>query len=80
VTPRSKDHVAKNTTHYLFPECFPSLHAKKSPIVFNATNVQNGHRFFLDFSLRFENTSGVICLISCLIRCLRFSILFGFVT
>jgi hypothetical protein len=48
---------------------------------FNATNVQNGHRFFFGklqihskmHPLRFVcNISGVICVISCLIRCLRF--------
>jgi hypothetical protein len=54
---------------------------------FNATNVQNGHRFFFGKlqihsnmrPLRFVcNVSGVICVISCLIRCLRSSILCGF--
>jgi hypothetical protein len=29
VTPRSKDHIARNTTHYLFLESFQSLYAKK---------------------------------------------------
>jgi hypothetical protein len=29
VTPRLKDHFAKNTTHYLFPRYFQSLRAKK---------------------------------------------------
>jgi hypothetical protein len=29
VTPRLKGHFARNTTHYLFPEYFQKLHAKK---------------------------------------------------
>jgi hypothetical protein len=29
VTPRLKGHFARNTTHYLFPEYFQSLRAKK---------------------------------------------------
>jgi hypothetical protein len=29
VTPRLKAHIARNTTHYLFPEYFQSLRPKK---------------------------------------------------
>jgi hypothetical protein len=94
VTPFLKGHFARNATHYLIIQYFQSLRTKKietsfiSGILFNATNVQNGHRFFLGKlqidsnmnPLHFVKISGVICLISCLTRCLKSSILYGFVT
>jgi hypothetical protein len=42
VTPRLKAHFTKIVMHFLFPEYFQRLRAKKY-----ATNAQNGHRLFL---------------------------------